>query len=168
MIKLAGICILFLSARIFYENYISKNDGDIKKAEDMMLFANLLYVNVMELKMPLELGILSLKFKISPYIDNFADKVSEQISEIPKETEKEIFLKAFSKLDIDRKIKKELSEFFKILGMSDKDTVLSYKNIALDNCEKYILEYKKKCENKRKTAGAISFGLSAVITIILI
>ena len=45
MFKITGIVILFLSARLFYENYMEKNESGLKKAEDMMLFADFIYVN---------------------------------------------------------------------------------------------------------------------------
>ena len=61
-----------------------------------------------------------------------------------------------------------MTQFFKVIGMSDKETVCSYKNISVKNCEAYLTECKKNSESKRKTAGAISFGTSAVLTIILL
>lgn len=168
MIKLTGICILFLAARLFYENYIDKNEETAKKAENIILFSDLLYVNVMELKMPLERGISSLKFKISPFIDEFIENVTSKCAENPHLSVREIFLKQFSKINADRKIKREMNRFFSVVGNSDKETVLSYKKIAVKNCEAYLAEYRRNSENKRKTAGAMTFGVSAILTIILL
>lgn len=168
MIKITGICILFLAARLFYENYIEKNEEAAKKTENIILFADLLYVNVMEFKMPLETAVSMLKFKISPFIDEFIEEFSEFCSQNPHLSVREIFIGKFSKLNADKKIKREMSRFLSVVGNSDKETVLSCKNIAVKNCEAYLSEYRKGLEGKRKTAGAIAFGMSAVLAVILI
>ena len=168
MIKLTGIIILFLSARLFYENYIEKNESGLKKAEDMMLFADFIYVNVMELKMPIIEGISVLKFKISPFIDDFIDKFLKRCEERPEALVRENLAGQFSKVLVDKKIKRELNRFFKVLGDLDKETVLNYKTTSLRNCERYLRDFKKETQKKSKTAGAISFGMSALLAIIII
>lgn len=168
MVKLTGIVILFLSARLFYENYIEKNDKALKKAEDIMIFTDFLYVNVMELKMPVVEGVTVLKFKISPFIDDFTDRFLKRCEEYPHLSVRENLIKQFSKTLVDKKIKRELNRFFKVVGIADKETVLSYKSIALKNCEMYLSEYRRESETKRKTAGALSFGVSTLLAIILI
>lgn len=168
MIKLTGIIILFLSARLFYENYMEKNQSGLKKAEEMMLFADFIYVNVMELKMPIIEGVSVLKFKISPFIDDFIDKFLKRCEEKPELLVRENLIGQFSKVSVDKKIKRELNRFFKVLGNLDKETVLNYKNVSLKNCESYLTEFKKESQTKCKTAGAIYAGVSTLLAIILI
>lgn len=168
MIKLTGIIILFLSARLFYENYMEKNESGLKKAEEMMLFADLIYVNVMELKMPIIEGVRALKFKISPFIDDFIDRFIKKCKEKPQVLVRENLTGQLSKVAIDKKIKRELNRFFKVLGDLDKETVFNYKNVSLKNCETYLGDFRKESQNRCKTAGAISFGVSALLAIILI
>ena len=168
MIKLTGICVLFLAARLIYENYVEKSETILKNAENIILFADLLYVNTMELKMPLEIAITTLKFKISPFIDEFIERFSEDCRKKPQFSVRENFLFCFSKLNTDKKIKREVKRFLGVVGNSDKETVLNYKNIAVKNCEAYLSQYRRNSENKCKVAGALTVGMSAVLTIILI
>lgn len=168
MLKLFGMCILFLSARIFYENIMDKGETDIKKTEDLILFANLIYINIMELKMPLPVAVASVKFKISPFIDSFCMKFSEYCESHLEKAPREAFIKLFSALDSHRKIKRELEPFLQIVGTADKETVLNYKNVAVSGCEKILSEHKKNFEKSRKTAGAMTFGVSCVLAVILI
>ena len=168
MIKLTGIIILFLSARLFYENYMDKTENGIKKAEEMILFCDLMYVNVMELKMPVMESAEALKFKISPFIDDFTDKFIKRCKEKPEALIRENLAGQLSKTVIDKKIKRELNRFFKVLGDLDKETVLNYKKASLKNCEAYLTDFKKESQKKRKTAGAICGGVSALLAIILI
>lgn len=168
MIKLTGIIILFLSARLFYENYIENSECYLKRAEEMLLFTDFLYVNVMELKMPVLEGVSVLKFKISPFIDEFIDKFLKRCEEKPHISVRENLIEQFSKISAYKKIKREIIRFLKVVGKDGKETVLNYKNIAVKNCETYLGEYRREAENKCKTAKALSFGVSTLLAIILI
>lgn len=168
MLKLFGICVLFLSARIFYENIMDKKEISIKKIEDIIMLLNLTYVNVTELKMTLPVAVEIMKFKISPFIDNFCEKFCEYSKKYSESSPREAVLKAFFSLDADRKVKKEAEAFFQIVGTADKETVINYKNTVISACERILNERKTNFEKNKKTLGAMTFGISSVLVIMLI
>ena len=168
MLKLLGICVLFLSARIFYENILDKKETHIKKTEDIIMFINLVYINVIELNMPLPLAVSSLKFRISSFIDGFVEKFNEYCEKDKQKLPREAMVKVFSFLDADKKIKREAQQFLQVLVMVYKETTVNYKKTAVRECEKLLTEHKNNFEKNKKTAGALTFGLSSVLVIILI
>lgn len=168
MIKLAEICVIFLSARLIYENYVEKTEDTAKKIENIILFADLLYINVMELKIPLESAVSMMKFKISPFIDELSDKFSDSCIKKQKSSAREIIISEFSKINTDKRVKREINRFLSVIGNSDKETVKNYKNIAVKNCEDYLTQWREKSKERQKTAGALTAGIGVILAVILI
>lgn len=168
MLKLMGLCVIFLAVELLYEGYVEKNERDFEKSENIILFAELLCVNVTELKMPLEDAVSSLKFRISPFMDEFTKNFSEACEKNPTLSVREVFLKEFREINADKKIKREISRFLSVIGSSDKETAINYKNAAAVACESYLSECRKKFSGKKKSVGAVATGASIVLAIFLI
>lgn len=168
MLKLMGLCVIFLAVELLYESYVEKNECSFEKAENLILFAELLCVNVTELKMPLEVAVSSLKFRISPFMDEFTENFLRACRKNPNQSVRELFLKEFSEIKADKKIKREISRFLSAIGSSDKETTINYKNAAVKACEGYLSECRKKFEGKKKSVGAVATGASIVLAIFLI
>lgn len=168
MIKLAGICAVFLAARIFYENYVEKDENYVKKYEDISLFINLFYVNFIELKMPFKISAELLLHKISPFADKIIENFLVNCNDKKGISEREALVRAIVKNDIGKNAKRAVTEFFTAAAVSDKETVKMRRDITIKQLEEQIEIQRKASEGKCKTAGALAFAVSAVTVIILI
>lgn len=164
--KFFGILTVFTADFLYLYYLKQKKNKAVSHAKDYLMFLRFLNVNVLEKKMTLYNGVISLKGKISPYIDEFI-RIFKENSNILNVRQSLINCADVYFSDINEKFKNLIKEYLYVLGNADKKTSMDFYGVTYDECLEIIEEEKSKTMKSIKITNIMTYGISAMAILIL-
>lgn len=165
--KIFGIAVVFTADFLYVFLKRKKCYTLLSHTKDYIMMLQFLNVNVIDKKMTLYNGIVSLQGKISSYIDDFVDLFKSE-SDILKVRESFLHIQEAYFFEVVAEVKNSSKEYFSVLGNTDKKTTNEFYKIAYKECVEFYTEEKEKIKQNLKMTNLFTYGITVVTVLLLV